>query len=78
MIHEPIPNGAAANRLRIVKLALGHESVEVLKGVLRQTITATKMVMAQTKWPNKVRAQRQAEIEAMEKALTDIVEQERL
>ncbi len=64
------------DHLKLVKLALPAPDVDVIKAVLRQTITATKLVMTQTAWPNKIRAQRQSEIEAMERVLTVIVEQE--
>ena len=77
-------NGAALNlaggnaNLKIVRLALNASELATIKHTLRQTIEATKMVMKETAWPAKVRAMRQSELEALEKALTTIVEQEKI
>ncbi len=69
---------ADAKNLTIVRLALTFEDVELVKHTLRQTITATELVMKQGHWPLNVKIQRGDEMRALRKTLETIEGQQEI
>lgn len=72
-----VVNGSP-KKLTIVRLALSFEDVELVKHTLRQTITATELVMKQGHWPIAVKVQRGDEVRTLRKTLETIEGQQEI